>query len=274
MNNALRIGNFTSSEIAALMSMDRSQKKPGQPYHTYVEECNMERRLGRSLERETNARALSWGIFNEMRVHYLLGTDYQLCSNKTIVHPKFNYWAGSPDFQRHFQESHLNAVADSKCPITLKSFCQLVQPMYTLLKERNLFDPNTKIVSISGIDGLQAMVMVRETHKDGDKYYYQLVSNGELLDLKYGELIVYMPYKSELEQIRHQAMNYDGDDQYRFKWIAYATDDELPHIPDGGYYKNINVISFPIPPVDKQALIERVEMAGKELIERTVLTEA
>jgi hypothetical protein len=249
MNNALRNGNFTSSEIVALMCNDRTGKKPGASYHTYIAECNMERRLGRSLTDESNARALSWGKLLEHRVHALLGTDYSFCSSKTLLHPTISYWAGSPDFQHYFEESIYDAVCDSKCPLTLKSFCQLVQPLY------------------DGHSGAQAMLIVRETHKDGDKFYYQLVSNGIITDVKYGELIVYMPYKSELDDIRQMAMNHDGPDQHRFKWIAYAQDDELPFLPDGGYYKNLNVIRFPIPTADKEALTERVIMAGAELIE-------
>lgn len=256
MNSPLRIGNFTSSEICALMSNDRTGKKPGAPYYTYVSECNMGRRLGRSIENESNAKALSWGKLLELRVHNLLGMEYSLCSDKTIAHPKISCWAGSPDFKHHFEESFRDAVVESKCPLTLKSFCQLVQPIY------------------DGFTGLEAMQIVRDTHKDGDKFFYQLVSNGIILDVKHAELIVYMPYKSELEAIRTMAINYDGPDQHRFKWIAYAVDEELPYLPDAGYYKNLNVISFPIPETDKEELTDRVIMASHELIEAPKLIAA
>lgn len=260
MNNALRIGNFTSSEIAALMVMGKREmteeelkNRPkkgagskttqvidinslGDAALTYIEECNMERRLGRSLTDECNARPLAWGKLVERRVHNLLGLDYKLCSQETIQHPTISCWAGSPDFIRYYNEG--DAVGDAKCPITLKSFCQLVDAW-----------------NKGGIK------QVRKDHKDGEKYYWQLVSNACILGVPYGELIVYAPYKNELEEIKKLA---EGDSRYY--WIWSASDDELPYLHEGGHYKNLNVMGFLIPEEDKKLLTERVQLASKHLI--------
>jgi hypothetical protein len=91
-----RIGNFTSSEIVALMSNGKGSMF-GAPAKTYIEECNMERRLGRSITTEINARAISWGKLVERRAFDLLGIEYTLNSDETLTHPEIEFWAGSPD---------------------------------------------------------------------------------------------------------------------------------------------------------------------------------
>src|SRR6185437_4228886 len=154
INNTPRIGNFTSSEIGALMSKDRSGKGFGAPALTYIKETNMERRLGRSLTDEINARPLIWGKLLEGHVFSLLGLEYTLSSTETISHPSISFWSGSPD-GGNYQPAR--TVVDIKCPITLKSFCQLVDAYRE-----------------GGIE------KVRDDHKDGEKYYWQLVSNAIL----------------------------------------------------------------------------------------------
>jgi len=242
MNNELRNGNCTSSEIFALTAMDRSGKNPGKPFYTYIEECNMERRLCRSVSEETNARPITWGHLNEPRVFELLGTEYSLISQETIVHPEIDYWAGSPDALKYI-DGKAETVCDIKCPKTLKSFCQLVDGW-----------------AKDGIDG------IREGHKDGEKYYWQLVSNAILTGCSTAELIVYCPYKHELDAIRKMT---DGNSKYY--WIWGSGDEELPYLIEGGYYKNLNVFSFGIPQRDKDFRKQRVLEAGELLVERRKL---
>lgn len=251
ITNVERIGAFTSSNIYKLTTQSsrpmtpeelaahkaanpKSQKKnildwPGDAAKTYIEETRMERRLGRSLTDEFRAKPLVWGKLLEGVAFSKLSFEYELCSQETRVHPMLSCWAGSPD------GFCPGAVFDIKCPITLKSFCQLVDPIY------------------NGLTGTAAINAIRESHSDGDKYYWQLVSNAILLGLDEAELIVYMPYQSELPEIRRLAM--DNDDAY---WIWSAYENELPYLIDGGYYKNINIIRFPIPKEDKVLLTECV----------------
>lgn len=245
INNKLRVGNFTSSEIAALMSKDRSGKGFGKPALTYIEETNMERRLGRSLTDETNARPLTWGKLVESRVFDLLGLEYILSSQETKQHPAIPYWAGSADGRKNDEGC---TVMDIKSPMTLKSFCQLVDPLY------------------EGLQGMDAMNAIRENHKDGEKFYWQLVSNSILEQTRFAELIVYMPYFSELPDIRMLAHSVPGDQASRHYWIAMAQDDELPYLIDGGHYRNLNIIRFEVSEADKKLLIETVKKAGEMLI--------
>lgn len=239
INNTPRIGNFTSSEIGNLMKKDRSGKGFGAPALGYIEECNMERRLGRSISDEVNARPLLWGKLLEGRAFDMLGLEYTLTSKDTIIHPTIPYWAGSPDGGKDEPKT----VTDIKCPITLKSFCQLVDNYRE-----------------GGMDA------VRAEHKDGDKYYWQIVSNAILTGSDHGELIVYMPYRSELAEIRMMVQLLPGDVIGKYYWVASAMDDELPYLLDGGFYKNVNILSFPIPEADKKALMDAVLRAGELLI--------
>lgn len=268
INNTNRVGNFTSSKIVALLSKGsremtedelaahkklnpKSRKKnieswPGKAALTYIEEKRMERRLGRSLTTEINARATSWGSLVENRVFELLGIDYELTSKETIVHPGFHVWAGSPDANKN------NTVPDFKCPLTLKSFCQLVDPIY------------------QGLTGMAAMNAVREVHEDGETYYWQIVSNACIKGYQFGELIVYVPYLDELLEIKEMARQ---DKSGKYKWIEYAEFDELPYLIRDGYYKNLNVVRFEISQQDKELLTMRVQQAGKLLLAEDVEAE-
>lgn len=244
IGNINRVGNFTSSEIVALTKKAKNGKDFGAPALTYIEETNFERHLGRSIDDEKTAKPLTWGHLVEGRVFNLLGLEYTLCSSQTIVHPDIPFWSGSPDGEKDSDDT----VIDIKSPITLKSFCQLVDPLYR------------------GLTGMDAMNDVRENHKDGEKYYWQLVSNAVIRRRRFAELIPYMPYKSELEDIRLMAQQVDAQEMSKHYWIAMAGEDELPFLLDDGYYKNVNIIRFEVPVADKKLLTECVLRAGEMLI--------
>lgn len=241
--NISRVGNFTSSEIVALTALATDRISFGKPAWTYIEECNMERRLGRSLNEEGSAKPLAWGTVGEKRVFDILPTKYRLTSNVTLINPLANCHVGSPDGDIKSED----VTAEIKCPMTLKSFCNLVDPIY------------------NGLSGMEAMERIREKHKDGDKFYWQIVSNSILQGTKFGELIVYMPYRSELQSIRDLAGEIDDQNLYKYYWIVNSNDDELPFLLEDGFYKNINTIRFEIPEKDKTFLMARIYMAGKLL---------
>lgn len=259
----IRVGNFTSSQIVALTTKDKSGKDFGKPALTYIQEVNMQRLLGRSLTDSITARPLSWGNLMEIRCFDILPTSYILTSQQTHLHREIDYWAGSAD---GIKDGKSPAVIDIKAPQTLKSFIQLIQPLYhdlagidAMMAIRNGYshtDPKTGIT------------MDYPAHADGDKFYWQLVSGACIENCKYAELIVYMPYESEIPDIKLLAEEQPGDVAHKYYWIAMAGERELPYILDGGYFKNINIIRFEVPQADKDLLRSLVEKAGKYLIER------
>jgi len=261
INNKNRVGNFTSSEIARLMANGKKPGEPGKPFYTYIQECNWERKLGKSIDSDSNARPLSWGKLCEKYVFQkILGTEYKMCAQDTIVHPIIDCWAGSPDGEK-FDEG--KTVTDQKCPMTLKSFCGLVEPLYQGLTGMDAMNAiRNGLVNENGYDTIAP-------HKDADTYFYQLVSNSILTKSKYAELIIFCPYQEELEEIREFASLIDDPiEQRKYYWVAQSQDDELPYLIKGGKYSNINIIRFEVPEYEKIALTTRVGMGNKLLIKR------
>lgn len=216
------------------MTFASDKKSFGKPALTYIAGKNLERKLGRALAIEKHSRATLWGKFLEQRVHDLLPTSYELLSNVTVQHPIIKCWVGSPD---NIDEK-ASVVCDTKC-YEPQNFAEYVD---TILKnDVELFKMN---------------------HPEE---YWQLISNAVILDAKYIEPIVYMPYEDELPDIRLAAGNYDGEEQYRFRFIAEAPKCELPYLPDNGYYKNLNIVRFEAPLDDSLLLTERILEAQKLL---------
>lgn len=263
--NARRYGNFTSSEIVALTSMGKrdmtpeemSEYKaanpkgrkttieawPGEAALTYIRQTNMERRLGRSLDNESTARALSWGKCCEIVAHDKLSSDYTFCAKTTLQHPDISYWLGSPDVVA-FETKY---VGDIKCPLTLQAFCEMLDASDNY-KERTI----------------ESCV---ENHRNGEKYATQIISNACITGAVKGELIVYVPYYSDLDTIRRRAAALDAAGEKGYSWIAYASDNEIPWIPDEcTEYEDLNIIEFDITQEMKATLTDFVKLGGEKLI--------
>jgi hypothetical protein len=227
-----RFGNFSSSEIHKLTKPGRAKDAEfSAPGLTYIKEKSFELKLGRALSSEQGARATSWGTFVEERAFKLLDMSYKLESKIRLAHPTVKHWTGAPDTIRR------EVVGDIKCPWTLKSFCESIEAMEKGVAEFKSVRP---------------------------EYYWQLVSSAILTGKDKAEIIIYVPYLSELEEIREDANNYDGD-QNKIAFINWAGDNELPYLIDGGHYKNLNKLEFEIPLEDKVFLTDRVELAIKLL---------
>lgn len=271
----LRLGNFTSSENYRLMSNGTRDMTPdekaelkkvnpkstkkliedanllGESAHTYIRECNWERRLQRPLENDSWAKPLTWGKLCEQFVQQsdLFGMEYAQRSDDPIPHPEIEYWSGTPDMQ------HDETVCDLKCPHTLNSFCTLVQPL------------------VDGLEGIKAMDALRfgyvdqkgdkhKKHDNGETYYWQLISNAVLTNSTFAELWIFCPYFSQLQAIQDLAEKQDGGVISKYYWIGNATKEELPSVPDGGFYENLYCIRFEVPQSDKDFLTARVKQAG------------
>ena len=247
--DASRNGNFTSSEISALFSKPTAKaisegKVFGAAANTYINECNMERRLCRALENETNTKPMNWGKLAEKRVFDLLGIAYKESSVESIKHPRYDFWWGSPDGQK-FDDG--GTCLEIKCPFTLKSFCQFID-------------------AAGGFTGEEGILRIREQHPDGEKYYWQIVSNAILLGTKYAELCIYCPYESELDDIKAIASNMPVADLDKYCGLANSPNKDLPYLIEGKFYQNLNIIRWEVSEQDKELLTSRVLLASKSLI--------
>ena len=268
--NIMRQGSFTSSGIVALtksgtrpmtdeeLKANTTKRKTvdtdfGEAGLTYILETNIERMLDDTIDAEFDSKPTSWGTHLEQFVFGKLGLDYTSQTDVTIQHPTIEYLCGSPD---GFHEDETErAVIDFKAPFTKKSFVQLVLPLYC------------------GLTGFEAMNALRNgfthngfdypKHKEGEKYYYQLVSNAIITGCDFAELIVYMPYTMDLAAIKLAA---DGIPS--LYWMNFTDESAIPCIKDDGKFKDVNIYRFKIPAEDKELLTEKVLLAGKLLIPR------
>lgn len=233
-----RHGTFSSSNMWKLMTNDRAKTGFGAPGLKYIKQTGYERLLGRAINTERTARPTSWGSLVQKRVFDLLPLGYRLVDQERLVHQRIPGWTGAPDLLTE------DAVADTKCPYSMEVFC----------------------------DKLEALKNIEIYKEEFPEDYWQHLSNAILLEsagikLKYFEAIIYVPYRSELEEIRTMASQIDDPaEQREYYWIAQAMDEELPFIPEGAPFKNLNIFRFPLIDVDKWALIERVKKAGEKLI--------
>ncbi len=166
-----------------------------------------------------------------------LDTSYQLVSQESVVHPEYPFWVGSPDGTKHVNGA-AKKVTDIKCPFTLKSFCQLAS--------------------------CNTSEELRNNHKDGEKYYWQLVSNAILLGLDEAELIVYAPYEDELAAIQThiQELSELGSEVRQYNFIMFSDGLDLPLQKRNSKFKSPHILSFEIPQTDKDLLTECVIKAG------------
>lgn len=233
VENKERIAHLTSSKIFKLIKVDAKGnfQKPGE---TYIQEKRMEKRMNRCLDVEKYAKQMAWGHFMELFVHKNhLDIYYEKTATETDRHPTIKGWSGSKDF-----------IVVRKKISELKAYEPKKFGAYTdaLL---------TKDISI-----------IRENFPEE---YWQLVSNAMINNVPNAEAITFMPYKSELDEVRKMAENYDDYDQWKYRFIWESEDKALPYLPDGGYYKNLNKFEFEVPKEDKELLTERVNQAIKEL---------
>lgn len=219
--NALRNGKITSSQVSRLMGAPK-------PQATYLEELKIARRMNCRISQETSARPTTWGKLVEKRVFDLLPIDYKLTSKDFIQHTEIEYWGGSPDGVSK------DCVFDIKCPYTRKSFAQMYEMMES--DDVGLFK------------------------KEFPEYYWQLVSNAILTEKQFAELIIYLPYENELQDVRDLAVkNTDIELETKLFWIANSIDEDLPHQPNDSGYINLKTFRFEVPNIDKLFLIERIK---------------
>jgi hypothetical protein len=229
----MRYGNFSSSEIWKLCTLDRSGKGMGKPALTYIQEKIWERKLGRSIKNHVHSIETAWGTLLEEFAFNHMDLDYSLVSDeKRLIHPEIHSWTGIPDVKS------LDLVGDIKCPFTLNSYCQMVE-----------MDTREKL------------------KEDKPEYYWQLVSNAILTERNKAGLFLFVPYQDELNEVREIAAKHDGD--LPVSWIVNAPDKKMPYLIPGMTYKNIHEFIFDVPEEDKEFLTLRVKEADKLLNQNT-----
>ena len=240
INNTIRCGNYTSSEIFKLQKTGKGENGFGAAAITYIKEKNLERKLGRSIRTDAYAKAMAWGTLVERYVfEEKLGMEYEIHSKTTDCHPTILFWCGSKDLIVAGIK-----VGEIKC-YEPKNFAQYTDAL------------STEDVNI--------------IRHECPEEYWQIVSNAIINQVSKGEAITYIPYKSELPLIREFASNYDGEDQWKYRFITESNDDVLPWIPDNGYYKDLNRFEFDIPQEDIELLTANIIKAGKMLINQPPL---
>lgn len=218
------------------MKVGRDKTSFGAPALTYIEEKRFERKLKRSINTDADTRPTLWGKLLETRIHELLGTEYEHVNDVSLIHPKYPFWVGSPDFIKRTEKT----VSDSKCPQP-KAFCQLIK------------------------NCTAGMSVFKSEHED---YYWQLVSNALITRSENIELIVYIPYESELPEIRLEAENFDSFDQYKYRFISESSKHQLAYLPNDSEYKNLNVFTWPLDKTDALLLEQKVIEASLLLIKQ------
>jgi hypothetical protein len=236
IDNIERIGNFTSSNVFRLCA-STGKGEVTAAFYTYVQEKMFERSLGRSLEMGAYSQAMAWGNFLEKRVNDNLPNGYQMVHKQTNVHPTHKFWTGSPDFDC----PTLDKIAELKC-FEPKNFASYVTALLT-----------------EDLDKIK---------KEHPKEYWQIVSNSTIKGYSKGEAIVYMPYISEMDQIRALAEDPDylaqiGLEPWQVRFIIEKSNSQLAVLPNDSKFKNLNIFEFEIPIEDKIFLTKRVMDANK-----------
>ena len=239
IENTNRIGNLTSSKIGVLMGKGKGENGFSATALTYIKEVNLERKLGRSIKTDAYSKEMAWGTFLQDYVfHNHLEFGWLLCPDVTDVHPTIDYWAGSKDLFMPDVK-----IGEIKC-YQPKNFAEYADALMT---------GDTDII--------------KESHPNE---YWQGVSNAIINGVSKAELVLFMPYKKELNAIRELAEAYDGADQWKYRFISESEDYSLAHLPNNGYYKNLVRFEFEVPQEDIDTLTEKVQLAGSMLIERKV----
>jgi hypothetical protein len=233
VKNEKRVGKFTSSKVYLLIGKGRGHYFTVAA-QTYIAEKRHERKLGRSLDMGNYSRSSAWGLFLEQYVYqHFVGLSYEISASETKINPNIPYHAGSTDLLVAGKK-----VSDIKC-FEPRKFCEIVECF--LLKDLEQFKQKFKAE------------------------YWQLVSNALIHDVSRAESIVYMPTEEDLSEIKEMAMDYQGADQWKYRFIYESDNHELAYIPNGSKYNSLNRLEFEVPQEDIDFLTERLKLAEEYL---------
>lgn len=250
VENTERVGRFTSSVVHKLMKLGTRKMTPEEieahkeanpksrktttaggftdAGHTYMQEKINERLLGRSFDLDGYSRSAAWGSFLEMIVNDKLDLKWSIKSDKTVI--RNSYHSGSPDL-----EQKGIAIGD------IKAF------------EPKKFTAFARMLRQQDIDVFRS---------DYPEEYWQLVSNALVFDVTRVASFVYMPYFKDLDEIRDLAYNYDGADQWQYRFIYEVDKYKLPFVPDDSLFNDLESFEFDLPEEDLQHCEDRLREAA------------
>ena len=202
--------------------------KPG---HTYIEEIAFERLMKRTIKSEVKTQAMKWGSLMEIVLFDLLGMEYVMEHKTTLIHPKYNFWRGTPDLIVPKVK-----IGEIKC-FEPKKFMQLTM----CLLQEDIF----------------------ELKENFPEEYWQCVSNANICEVNRAELMVYMPYRSELEEIIEKIVSGNflerhGLNDYDYYFMREENIESLPYLPDDSLVSNLNKFEFEIPEEDMKLIENRM----------------
>lgn len=210
-----RAGKISSSECFKIYESKTVQE-------TYLEEIRMFN-LFKQKDVEKDVFNFKWGHLLENFLHektnHLEGYINQNTEeNATIFSKENKYHCGTPD--QYTVDNSKIVTSETKCPVTLKGLYNLIFPFY----------PNG---FYEDIDGNSAIELIKSNSKDGKKYFSQILSNACLLEedtgieCDFGELIVFMPYKNDVQKITAFSEEFFTTEYYP---IMFGSSDTLPCI--------------------------------------------
>ncbi len=213
--NRNRAGKVSSSECYKIFESKTVQE-------TYLQDVRIAN-LFKQSDPEKDVFNFKWGHLLENFLHnktdYLSGYINQNYEDEPTIFSKLNdFHCGTPD-QYTVQDDCL-VVSETKSPATLKGFYNLIFPFYTT-------------GTYHEVDGNLAIQQVIKNSKEGRKYHKQIISNAILLEertgveCRFGELIAFMPYKSDIAKIIAYAEEYFDTEYYP---ILFGTSETLPCI--------------------------------------------
>jgi len=237
-NSELRHGHFTSSQISRLCGSLKNGN-PTKAFFSYIEEVKMQRLLGRSTKTEVKTQSIKWGSLMEVVLFNLLGLQYLMHHKSTKLHHKYGeFWSGTPDL-----EASQIKTGEIKC----------FEPLHFAKLSITLLTKDTEIIK-----------------KNEPEAYWQSISNSLICGYDKTEIIAYMPYKTELEEIikNVEETNFlernmlDPGDYY---FLYRDNIESLPYLPDDSKMSNINSFEFEIPKEDREFITNRILLANELL---------
>lgn len=200
--NQDRIAHYTSSQMFRLMGTPSVQK-------TYIEEVKFEKQLGVSCKEEASSKSLNWGTIMQYYVaeNYMpIGFDWH---DKTEVHNDLIKWSGTPDIISE------DGTGDIKC-FYRKKFAQVANCILECLTK--------------GVEVLK---------KNEPEIYWQITSNSAIMGKSKCMLVLFLPYESELEDVREYACNSQLPEEWKYRFIYESSKSELPHQSDNSIFPNV-----------------------------------